>query len=175
VKEKEYFKFCVATRDFEITQLVSRNNFFMIFQGVLFAGLAQSGNDMPPLVAFVICAVGVVSSLFQAGMASGAKWWQERWEMAVNIAEKQLILKNTTATDGEEHFPISPLFSEMPGSEVDDRLRKEKNFAKIFLVKRFSVSSIPIYTGYFFLIAWILLLSYTMDLRCGICIVGFPK
>ncbi|MHC1910589.1 RipA family octameric membrane protein [Klebsiella pneumoniae] len=37
---KRLYELTIRIRDFEITQLSQRNNFFMIFQGVLFAGLA---------------------------------------------------------------------------------------------------------------------------------------
>ena len=53
---KSLFKIALATRDFEITQLVQRNNFFMIFQGVLFAGVMQSAHTKP-LVSFLVCFV----------------------------------------------------------------------------------------------------------------------
>ncbi|WP_226067576.1 hypothetical protein [Dickeya zeae] len=89
---KSIFKITLATRDFEITQLVQRNNFFMIFQGVLFAGVMQSSHSKP-LVSFLVCVVGLTVSLFQVGMASGAKFWQEYWEEVLKEVENKLLFR----------------------------------------------------------------------------------
>src|SRR5450830_1129109 len=50
---KSIFKLCVEMRNFEITQLTHRNNFFMIFQGVLLSGVVQSSH-MFPVVSFLV-------------------------------------------------------------------------------------------------------------------------
>jgi len=44
-------------REFEITQLAQRNNFFMIFQGVMLAGVIQSSHAIP-VVSFLVCVAG---------------------------------------------------------------------------------------------------------------------
>jgi len=86
------YKLSIETRNFEITQLVQRNNFFMIFQGVLLAGLMQaSGSNPTPVIAFLVCATGFIISMQQTGMAAGAKFWQERWEHDVEFFEKCLL------------------------------------------------------------------------------------
>ena len=53
------FDIALRMRDFEIAQLSQRNNFFMIFQGVLFAGLVQSAHTKP-VVSFMVCVAGFV-------------------------------------------------------------------------------------------------------------------
>ncbi|UIM98636.1 hypothetical protein [Yersinia ruckeri] len=55
---KKLYELTIRVRDFEITQLSQRNNFFMLFQGVLFAGLAtllqnSSGKDYAALICFI--------------------------------------------------------------------------------------------------------------------------
>lgn len=82
---KDAYLVAITARDFEITQLVQRNNFFMVFQGVLLAGLLQASNggDIHPVVIFIACLAGLLISILQFFMASGAKFWQERWEDAV--------------------------------------------------------------------------------------------
>ena len=46
-----------------------------------------------PLVSFLVCFVGLAVSLFQVGMASGAKFWQEYWEEALKEVEKKLLFR----------------------------------------------------------------------------------
>lgn len=87
---KRIYELCIELRNFEISQLVQRNNFFMIFQGVLLAGICQSAAQIP-VVSFVICLVGFVVSLLQAGMAAGAKYWQAHWEINTRAAEAEMM------------------------------------------------------------------------------------
>ncbi|MFM7011863.1 MAG: hypothetical protein ACKO0Z_21455 [Betaproteobacteria bacterium] len=79
-------------REFEISQLTQRNNFFMIFQGVLIAGLVQSQGTAAPLITFSMSLLGVATSAFQIGMAGGAKYWQSRWEASTRSSEIALVL-----------------------------------------------------------------------------------
>lgn len=79
-------------REFEISQLTQRNNFFMIFQGVLIAGLVQSQGTAAPLITFSMSLLGVATSAFQIGMAGGAKYWQSRWEASTRSSEISLVL-----------------------------------------------------------------------------------
>jgi len=79
-------------REFEISQLTQRNNFFMIFQGVLIAGLVQSQGTAAPLITFSMSLLGVATSTLQIGMAGGAKYWQSRWEASTRSSEIALVL-----------------------------------------------------------------------------------
>lgn len=79
-------------REFEISQLTQRNNFFMIFQGVMVAGLVQSQGTAAPLINFSVCFMGAWISIFQIGMAGGAKYWQSRWESAARSSEIAIVL-----------------------------------------------------------------------------------
>lgn len=87
---KRLFQIALETRNFEISQLVQRNNFFMIFQGVLLAGMVQSSHSKP-VVSFLVCVAGLMVSVYQVKMAAGAKFWQEYWEAALHKVEKDLI------------------------------------------------------------------------------------
>jgi len=80
-------------REFEISQLTQRNNFFMIFQGVLIAGLVQSQGTAAPLITFSMSLLGVATSVFQIGMAGGAKYWQSRWEASTRSSEIAIVLE----------------------------------------------------------------------------------
>lgn len=79
-------------REFEISQLTQRNNFFMIFQGVLIAGLVQSQGTAAPLITFSMSLLGVATSVLQIGMAGGAKYWQSRWEASTRSSEIAIVL-----------------------------------------------------------------------------------
>lgn len=80
-------------REFEIAQLTQRNNFFMIFQGVLIAGLVQSQGTAAPLITFSMSMLGVVTAGLQIGMAGGAKYWQSRWEASTRSSEIALVIE----------------------------------------------------------------------------------
>jgi hypothetical protein len=84
------FELAIRLREFEIGQLAQRNNFFMIFQGVLLAGVVQSTGSIP-IVSFMACVAGLFTSILQTGMAAGAKYWQERWEYGAERAERILL------------------------------------------------------------------------------------
>ncbi len=87
------FELDLRLREFEINQLTQRNNFFMIFQGVLVAGLIQSHGIAAPVITFCVSALGFATSLLQVGMAGGAKYWQSRWEAATRSSEIALVLE----------------------------------------------------------------------------------
>ena len=167
----------IVARDLEVQQLVQRNNFFMIFQGVLLAGLVQAAGNgkIIPIVSFLICSAGFAASIFQVGMAAGAKFWQERWEDAVNKAEAELVKIY-------ENMPVRQLvveaFSagdEYVNSIVRDRMKGK--FVGRLIAARFSVSRIPIYAGAFFAVLWLLLMAVQLNGPFGIpsWIVGFKS
>ena len=79
-------------REFEISQLTQRNNFFMIFQGVMIAGVVQSQGASAPIVNLGVALLGMATSLFQIGMAGGAKYWQSRWEASTRSSEIEIVL-----------------------------------------------------------------------------------
>lgn len=80
-------------REFEISQLTQRNNFFMIFQGVLIGGLVQSQGTSAPIITFGMSLLGVMASVLQIGMAGGAKYWQSRWEASTRSSEIAIVLE----------------------------------------------------------------------------------
>lgn len=74
------YKLSIDTRNFEINQLINRNNFIMLFQGVLLAAVFQN-QASKPVVEAIICICGIFVSAFQVMLSSGAKYWQEFWEL----------------------------------------------------------------------------------------------
>ncbi|UBM27046.1 hypothetical protein K8374_08820 [Pseudomonas sp. p1(2021b)] len=194
------YELCLELRNFEITQLVQRNNFFMIFQGVLFAGVCQSGGQIP-IVSFVVCAVGLVVSLLQAGMACGAKYWQAHWEVNTRHAELELVnmlkahgkLSNKIA---ESELSVDPvvqsrlkrrewlihLFKEEYNKDEIRRSlgthRFKRKLINKMIMRQYSASRIPIYVGLFLAFFWFVLLVCTLrfdalDFKVLDVIVGF--
>ncbi|WP_143164446.1 RipA family octameric membrane protein [Lampropedia hyalina] len=144
------FDIALRMRDFEITQLAQRNNFFMIFQGVLFAGLVQSSHTKP-IVSFMVCMVGFLVSIFQVGMASGAKFWQEYWEQKLSDYE---ALASSAESAELFHDDVNKY-----KKTVEDRMDKRGvcGLLKDLIMYRFSVSRIPIYVGIALSMIWGLL------------------
>ncbi len=199
---KRIYELCIELRNFEITQLVQRNNFFMVFQGVLLAGICQSAGKIP-VVSFVICLVGFVVSLLQAGMAAGAKYWQSHWEINTRAAEIEMV--NMLKIHSHIHEGIANsnvvidtiqmsrikrrrllihLFhedynkKEIMGSLGGGRVKRR--VVNSLIMFRCSASRIPIYAGLFLAFAWGGLLLCTMkfdfiDLTVFDFIVGFPS
>lgn len=148
------FEIALRMRDFEIAQLTMRNNFFMIFQGVLFAGVVQSTHPKP-VVSLMVCLVGLAVAIFQIGMASGAKFWQEYWEQMLSKYESE-------ARAGK-----SELFHDETcqyKNTVKDRMHKRgfSGLTSELVMCQFSVSRIPIYVGIALTAVWSLLALCTL-------------
>lgn len=160
---KRLFQIALETRNFEISQLVQRNNFFMIFQGVLLAGLVQSSHTKP-VVSFLVCLAGLMVSLYQVQMAAGAKFWQEYWEAALQRIEMALVAHLSRPDAGRAK--IFHLFHEddhVYRQMVNDRLvGKGLGITRALVMKRFSVSRVPIYVAVTLAAVWVLLLLCTM-------------
>lgn len=90
IKElKAVYERSIATRDFEIQQLQNRNNYFIIFQGVMLSGVLMASASKP-IIEFFICLFCFFFSIYQTNIAAGAKYWQEYWELKTSKSEKVL-------------------------------------------------------------------------------------
>lgn len=174
---KSLFKIALETRNFEIAQLVQRNNFFMIFQGVLFAGLVQSSHEKP-VVSFLVCMAGLVVSLFQVQMAAGAKFWQEYWEAALRKIEEILLMH--LGRENKRNNILSLFHGDDLVYEkmVREKLRNETcNLANRLIMQRYSVSRVPIHVACALGLIWLLLTLCTVQsyppLSIPSFIVGF--
>lgn len=200
---KRIFELCVELRNFEITQLVQRNNFFMIFQGVLLAGICQSAAQIP-IVSFMICLVGLFVSIYQVGMAAGAKYWQVHWEVNTRKAESRMTktiqihgeigdeikkqgieIDPVLASQLESRLFLIHLFQDNSGAskEIKEELdggKWKRRIVNRLIMSKFSASRIPIYVGCFLAFSWFVLLMCTIrvdwiDFHVFDFIVGFPK
>lgn len=151
-------------RNFEINQLAQRNNFFMIFQGVLLAGVLQSDARIP-VISFLACCAGLFVSLFQTGMAAGAKYWQDRWEYEVKRAER--IMLREIAADPHRRLRVRmfPRDTLSINKRMVARLlhRNGRSVFNRLIILKPSVSRIPIYTGVVLSFIWLLLLLCTVE------------
>lgn len=155
---------CIEIRNFEISNLVSRNNFFMVFQGVLIAGVIQASNDAPPIVQFLGSAIGLLLSIFQFMTASGAKFWQEAWEEQLNKAEDSLS-ELVTKLEGRDFQRLFTTKVSDTENYVKSRLVRENGSClNRLLVRRFSVSRAPIYAALAFIFFWLLMLLFTLNI-----------
>ena len=170
---------CIEIRNFEISNLVSRNNFFMVFQGFLIAGVIQASGSAPPIVQFLGSAVGLLISIFQFMTASGAKFWQEAWEEQLNKAEDSLsdLATKLEKRDFQKLFTTKVSDTE---ENVKNRLARDNGSClNRILVRRFSVSRAPIYAALAFVFFWMLMLLFTLDISSMKWILshitGFPR
>lgn len=160
---KSVYEISIKARDFEINQLIQRNNFFMLFQGVLLASIMQAENSRP-FVELVVCITGFLVSIYQIQMASGAKFWQEWWESRVEYFENLLCEKLRN-----DSFEPHKLFS-LPPSEakiaVCGKLSsgKHKFLTNPLILGGFSVGRAPIKVGIVLALAWLILLGATLNL-----------
>ncbi|WP_143042671.1 hypothetical protein [Variovorax sp. YR634] len=194
---KRVYELALKQREFEIAQLTQRNNFFMIFQGVLIGGLVQSQGTAAPLINFLLCITGMAISIFQIGMAGGAKYWQTRWEVAVKNIELYLLesMKDNPhqviqlfTVDGkhlgpEEKRRIAEI-NKSPARINDQLASKDGYIDKIVgddidrseymwfnrgmiswaVKKKWSVSKIPLWVGFFLFVFWLLLWMNTFSI-----------
>ncbi|WP_165673475.1 RipA family octameric membrane protein [Metapseudomonas otitidis] len=162
VSLKAVYEVSIKARDFEISQLIQRNNFFMLFQGVLLASVMQAENSRP-FVELVVCITGLLVSIYQIQMASGAKFWQEWWESRVEHFEDLLCSKLKTETH-EPHklFSVPP---ETAKRTVTEKLSEKRSpLTNQLILSSFSVGRAPIKVGIVLAFAWLVLLCATLNL-----------
>lgn len=159
---KSVYKICIETRNFEISQLIQRNNFFMLFQGVLLAAALQN-QASKPFVEVIVCLAGVFVSLYQMQMASGAKFWQEWWESRVDHYEEKL--RGMQIMESGHFFDLFATSSDNVYKEVSGRIRKTRKFSltNALILQSFAVGRAPIKVSLVLLATWSLLLAHTID------------
>lgn len=167
---KSVYKVCIETRNFEINQLIQRNNFFMLFQGVLLAATLQAQNSKP-FVEFAVCFCGLVVSLYQTQMASGAKFWQEWWESRVDHYEKLLEQElshpkqagGTSTGDESKFYDLFAVDQEIVEEVVAKRMTERYPFSTMLIMNRFPVGRAPIRVGIVLAATWAALLIHTLS------------
>lgn len=135
-------------RNFEIKLLWQRAAYFWVFLSIVFIGFYYAAEahigPFKDTILFFIAGFGVIFSLSWILVNIGSKYWVNNWEWHIENLESPFIYGNLY------NFP----------SSEDDR--------------RFSVSKINIYIGFFVLTAWILIFLYFYDLTGVSEYLGIP-
>ncbi|MGQ4543946.1 RipA family octameric membrane protein [Dermabacteraceae bacterium P13088] len=176
---EESLKVALAERRFEIEQYWKRNTYFLVIIGAIataYVALLNSsgysvlvGYSPPPLrVSFAMPADGANSGIKEAivnlalpllGFAFslgwslvslGSKYWQENWEMQVNLLEKRLGRRVHWAVLETDPSECKYLKKRSSDSCVEKRL---------FASRAFSVSKVNQALSYILTSVWFLLLS----------------
>ncbi|WP_278414020.1 hypothetical protein [Stutzerimonas kunmingensis] len=174
---KSLYEISISTRNFEIGQLIHRNNFFMLFQGVLLASVIQAENSRP-FVEFVICVAGLCVSIYQMQMASGAKFWQEWWESRVEYFETLLCERLKASCDADVHELFTVPLKDVT-QDVAARISLSKqSVTNSLMLARYSVGRAPMKVSVALIFTWIALMASTLNLSVlefiPDLIVGFP-
>lgn len=185
---KRIYEQVLELRNFEIKELVQRNNFFMIFQGVLLASALQSSHSNL-YFSLIIFSSGAIISYLQMKVAAGAKFWQEHWEIKLKDTEKKLLgllstenvqLPLDLGTDFTPRRNFYQLFQEITTEEINDiknNLHKKYKLSNYLIMTRPSVSRMPIFVSLWLMITWIFLLltcTFTILSKNGFSISAFP-
>ncbi|GAB3375558.1 hypothetical protein NCG89_03465 [Spongiibacter taiwanensis] len=157
---KSLYELSIETRNFEIGQLIHRNNFFMLFQGVLLASVLQAENSRP-MVEFTICFAGLFVSFYQMQMASGAKFWQEWWESRVDHYE--VLLEKNIKHDGDKFYKLFTTSMTDVVSTVSSRISGKRRFTNSLILSRYSVGRAPMKVSVVLVFTWMVLLSTTLN------------
>ena len=150
---KRVYELAIKARDLEIQNLTSRNNFFMIFQGVLLAGLLQAQGNYTKTVVFCTCLLGVAVSVCQALTAAGAKFWQARWEQKVADTEKELL-----SLLGQPKYYLFSEDGDYARLDVIRNMGGQDGFMQRLILAKYSVGRMPIYVGLALSAFWFALL-----------------
>lgn len=169
---KRIYEQVLEIRNFKIKELVQRNNFFMIFQGVLLASALQSSHSNTYL-SLVIFIAGAGISYLQMRVASGAKYWQENWEMRLKDTEANLLNllenenKQLQLDFPEEKIQRTRFYSLFQGvtkeenDKIRNRLDQNHKFSNWMIMKKPSVSKMPIFVSLWLLIIWSILILFS--------------
>lgn len=174
---KSLYEISIDTRNFEINQLIQRNNFFMLFQGVLLASVLQAELSRP-FVEFTICIAGLLVSIYQMQMASSAKFWQEWWEERVDHFEKLLCEKLKESSQTEPYVLFSTESSEVKRTVASKIVNKKHKITNALMLANYSVGRAPIKVSIVLIFTWLTLLASTMNWQIlswvPDLITGFP-
>lgn len=169
------YEIAIRTREFEISQLIQRNNFFMLFQGVFLAAVFQN-QASKPYIEFWLSLLGIFISIYQTQVAAGAKYWQEYWEVRLGDIEEKL--KKAMKTSNNESFfePLFPIDRKDPIHQKTQGTLKKKTkekyngpFSKIpnhlILKGKYSVSRVPIIAGITLTLFWFAIFAQTISIN----------
>lgn len=115
---REALKCALDIRKFEIDLYWKRANYFWTLLAVTFTGyctLVQSGKMHAGLVFLVSC-IGLVLSTAWYLVNRGSKFWQENWELHVDLLEDEIMGPLYKTTNSSENFNFWNICSGYPYS-----------------------------------------------------------
>jgi hypothetical protein len=122
------FDYAVKNRDREIALLWTRSNAMWVVVAICFAAYGVVRND--PLSSVFVAVVGFVASSCWAFMIVGSKWWQECWEVKMQLSAPDALRTFVGTTE-----------------EVAGELW-------LFKLKRYSVAKVMIVIASFLTVMW---------------------
>jgi hypothetical protein len=126
-------------RKFEIDLYWRRAAYFWLFIAAAFGGYSTLQDNKQQALAFLIACLGFIFSLAWYFVNRGSKFWQQNWEMHVDLLED--------STSGPIYKTVLQ--------------RSQKNFCKLNGPYPFSVSKINQLLSLFVAIAWLMLIART--------------
>lgn len=76
-------------RKFEIEMYWKRATYFWGFQIAIFAGLTASYKFEEPALTVIFAILGLITSVAWHYVNKGSKFWQENWELHIDLLEKE--------------------------------------------------------------------------------------
>lgn len=135
-------KYALDIRKFEIDLYWRRTAYFWAFTAVCFGGYfaLQKGDGKEFLMSFFLSCIGLVLSFAWYFVNRGSKYWQETWELNVNLLEDEII---------------GPLYkTNIP--------MKQTRFWNLLGPYPFSVSKINHIVSLFAIVIWVFFIAYTI-------------
>ncbi|POY45365.1 hypothetical protein [Avibacterium paragallinarum] len=160
----ELYNICIENRRFEAEQITTRNNFFLVFQGILFSVFTTMFSDgkSVTLIYYIIPIIGIIMSFLQTRGAIGAKYWHEVWEMKLFDIEKKLAIasgQRGVFSSIDKYNDTLKLAKEREKKELEEFIKEKPELIKKMLCGfKGSVSSIPIYIGMLCGLSWLLMI-----------------
>lgn len=140
-KKDEAFKHAADIRKFEIELYWKRTTYFWTLLAAIFAGyfLAISKSSTGKILPFLISNVGLTFSFAWYYVNRGSKYWQNNWEIQVDLLEDNLVGPLYKTGFSPDHYEGKKIFSPYPFSV--SKINQILSFYVILIWLQFSIYS----------------------------------
>ena len=143
----------LENRAFEIQLFWQRTNYFLVLITALGIGVFTVSDN---LFAVILSVLGSVSSLLWFGTNLGSKFWQESWEVEVQILAEELEIRSFKKG-------LDEIKRQVTKSLRDGERNKDKSVYKKWIdgliIKKFSVSDQMIALSLVSTVLWLVILA----------------
>ena len=146
LKQKE-LEIALENRAFEIQLFWQRSNYFLVLITALGIGVFSINNDFLSLVISISAAI---SSLFWFTTNLGSKFWQESWEVEVNLLARELNIRAFEKS-------VDEIVAQVKKSLDDDAKSFMRSWIDNLTIKKYSVTYNMILLSLFSTIIWIII------------------